>query len=116
MMMGKMEALMALIKDMNKMIAKGGGDEEMLEGDIAGSVEGGMQPVQKKAEEKEMMADGMAGEPEEAKAIADMGDDELKEAVKAAFAKRKPDGVAVKKVSFKMMEPNKVAKMKKVKK
>ena len=116
MMMGKMEALMSLIKDMNKMIAKGSGDEEMLEGDIAESASPGMQPVQKKAMEKEMMAEGIAGEPEEAKAVADMGDDELKEAVKQAFAKRKPDAAAVKKVSYQMMQPNKVAKMKKVKK
>lgn len=113
---GKKDALKALVKSMMMMIAKGGGDHEMLEGDIQEKIEGGVeQPVEAKAEEQAMKAAGVEDEmPEEAKAVE--GDDELKEAVKQAFAKRKVHPGGVKKVAYSMMAPNKPAKMKKIKK
>lgn len=113
---GKKSALQALVKSMMAMIAKGGGDEEMLEGDIGEGVENGIeQPVEKKAKEQALKAAGMQDDmPEEAKGLDD--DSELQQAVKAAFAKRRVDPSAVKKVSFGMMASNKPAKMKKIKK
>lgn len=113
---GKKSALQALVKSMMEMIAKGGGDEEMVEGDIQDKLEdAGEQPVEKKAEEQALKAVGAGGDmPEEAKAVD--GDMELKEAVRAAFAKRKVHPAGVKRVAFADLQPNKPAKMKKIKK